>query len=121
MKLSCHVSLPWVHLVSESVIVESFESGENVSVYMRDQSPLNTQIVARAVDIYLKMLLKDNFVHSDVHPGERPLPDMPSLARLAYWWQVRLVVDQKSSSTCCLQTYVSGCFWYGLSELRSSM
>ena len=31
--------------------------------------PLPLQIVALGVDTYLKMLLEDNFVHTDLHPG----------------------------------------------------
>ena len=37
--------------------------------YIREVSPFNTRIVALGVDTYLKMLLQDNFVHTDLHPG----------------------------------------------------
>ena len=37
--------------------------------YIRQPAPFNTQIVALGVDTYLKMLLTDNFVHTDLHPG----------------------------------------------------
>ena len=37
--------------------------------YIREPSPFNTQIVSLGVDTYLKMLLADNFVHTDLHPG----------------------------------------------------
>jgi hypothetical protein len=46
-------------------------AGESVSKYIREVSPFNTRIVALGVDTYLKMLLQDNFVHTDLHPGER--------------------------------------------------
>ena len=54
-------------------------TGESVAKYIRGTSPYNTQIVALGVDTYLKMLLADNFVHTDLHPGNimirpRPLP-----------------------------------------------
>ncbi len=42
-----------------------------MSKYIRERSPFNTRIVALGVDTYLKMLLEDNFVHTDLHPGER--------------------------------------------------
>ncbi|GFR47223.1 hypothetical protein Agub_g8906 [Astrephomene gubernaculifera] len=32
-------------------------------------SPLNTTVVCLGVDTYLQMLLQDNFVHTDLHPG----------------------------------------------------
>ena len=37
--------------------------------YIANPAPCNTQIVALGVDAYLKMLLHDNFVHTDLHPG----------------------------------------------------
>ena len=44
-------------------------AGESVAKYIREPSPFNTQIVSLGVDTYLKMLLADNFVHTDLHPG----------------------------------------------------
>ena len=44
-------------------------AGESVANYIRERSPFNTRIVALGVDTYLKMLLQDNFVHTDLHPG----------------------------------------------------
>ena len=37
--------------------------------YIANPAACNTQIVALGVDAYLKMLLHDNFVHTDLHPG----------------------------------------------------
>lgn len=54
---------------SASVLVETFERGSSVTRYMRAPAPFNPQIVALGVDAYLKMLLADNFVHTDLHPG----------------------------------------------------
>ncbi len=56
-------------LASEAVLVETFEAGRSVSHYIRNPGPLNTHIVALGVDTYLKMLLRDNLVHTDLHPG----------------------------------------------------
>lgn len=56
-------------LVSESVLVETFEPGESVSRFIKTPSEMNTKIVTLGVDAYLKMLLSDNFVHTDLHPG----------------------------------------------------
>lgn len=44
-------------------------AGKSVAKYIGNRSPRNTQIVALGVDAYLKMLLHDNFVHTDLHPG----------------------------------------------------
>lgn len=54
---------------SESVLIETFEAGRSVSHYIRTPGWMNTHIVALGVDTYLKMLLQDNFVHTDLHPG----------------------------------------------------
>ena len=56
-------------LASASVLVESFEPGHSVARYIREPSPLNGEIVSLGVDAYLQMLLADNFVHTDLHPG----------------------------------------------------
>ena len=44
-------------------------AGDSVAKYIRSPQAINTQIVALGVDTYLKMLLADNFVHTDLHPG----------------------------------------------------
>jgi predicted unusual protein kinase regulating ubiquinone biosynthesis (AarF/ABC1/UbiB family) len=36
---------------------------------MKRRTPINAQIVGLGVDAFLKMLLVDNFVHTDLHPG----------------------------------------------------
>ena len=56
-------------LVSESVLVETYEEGVSVARFIKAPSELNTKIVTLGVDAYLKMLLSDNFVHTDLHPG----------------------------------------------------
>lgn len=40
-----------------------------VSRYIEAPGPINTAIVSAGVDVYLKMLLQEGFVHSDMHPG----------------------------------------------------
>ncbi|CAK0783811.1 hypothetical protein CVIRNUC_007011 [Coccomyxa viridis] len=61
--------LPLPGMDTEAVLVETYEAGESVAKYIRQASPYNTQIVALGIDTYLKMLLHDNFVHTDLHPG----------------------------------------------------
>lgn len=64
--------------------METFEPGHSVAKYIKSPSPLNTRIVAIGVDTYIKMLLQDNFVHTDLHPGEmRPGGGRRYRARLA--------------------------------------
>jgi hypothetical protein len=56
-------------LAAPGVLVESWESGRSLSAYCRARSPVNTQLVGLGVDAYLAMLLRFNFVHTDLHPG----------------------------------------------------
>ncbi|KXZ56229.1 hypothetical protein GPECTOR_1g2 [Gonium pectorale] len=60
---------PLPGLVRREVLVESWEAGRSVAGFIRRPTPLNTAIVCLGVDTYLKMLLQDNFVHTDLHPG----------------------------------------------------
>ena len=74
---------------SKSVLVESFEPGVLVSKYTTDQTlgtkaklpPLDHHrshfIVSRGEDLYLKMLLLDNLMHADLHPGNILLDAQP--------------------------------------------
>lgn len=70
-KLSASVVVPrpFDELTRESVLVETFEPGKSVTKYIQAPHSCNTKIVAVGVDTYLKMLLQDNFVHTDLHPG----------------------------------------------------
>ncbi|XP_038981700.1 probable serine/threonine-protein kinase abkC isoform X2 [Phoenix dactylifera] len=63
---------PLYPLVHPSVLVETFEQGESVSHYV-DEFEGNTQIKRDLAHIgthaLLKMLVVDNFIHADMHPG----------------------------------------------------
>ena len=71
------VGVPRLLLATESVLVESFASGRTVGSFTqqpglaRKSLTLSQRqyIVRRGVDIYLKMLLVDNLMHADLHPG----------------------------------------------------
>lgn len=60
---------PLPGMVRPEVMVETWEAGRSVSHYIRQPSPVNSTVVCLGVDTYLKMLLADNFVHTDLHPG----------------------------------------------------
>jgi aarF domain-containing kinase len=53
------------------VLVESFEPGTHIERFTReDISPDVRQTIASVgMDAFLKMMLVDNFVHADLHPG----------------------------------------------------
>ncbi|KAE8613255.1 hypothetical protein XENTR_v10007642 [Xenopus tropicalis] len=58
-------------LVTRNILVETFEDGEPVSLYLRepDAAPIKQRIAGMGVDMLLKMIFTDNFVHADLHPG----------------------------------------------------
>ncbi|XP_053575011.1 uncharacterized aarF domain-containing protein kinase 2 [Bombina bombina] len=57
--------------ITRNVLVETFEEGEPVSVYLQepDTSPIKQRIAKMGSDMLLKMVFVDNFVHADLHPG----------------------------------------------------
>ncbi|KAH7306834.1 hypothetical protein KP509_22G033200 [Ceratopteris richardii] len=59
---------PFVH---PAILVESFERGENVSNFidLSDNSNVNRKLAHLGSSTVLKMLLEDNFIHADMHPG----------------------------------------------------
>lgn len=63
---------PVYPLVHPAVLVESFEQGESVSNYIdlpADNSKVNRKLAYIGTNTILKMLLVDNFIHADMHPG----------------------------------------------------
>ena len=80
-------------LVTPDVLVESFEEGRPISAFVDGDaagSPVAAGLAGLGLDCYLKMLLRDNFIHADLHPGNmlvRPAPDPGTslLARAAAW------------------------------------
>jgi aarF domain-containing kinase len=60
---------------TSQVLIESFEHGTNIEEYLEDTehikfSPeLKKQIAQYGINMFLKMMLVDNFVHADLHPG----------------------------------------------------
>ena len=74
------VAIPRVFHASPAVLIEAFVPGRTVGSYTslggggslaaRELSKEQRRyIVRRGVDIYLKMLLVDNLMHADLHPG----------------------------------------------------
>jgi len=69
------VGLPRVLFASETVLIQTLAAGVPVSRYTTKEGRLLLSaaqrhlIVRRGVEIYLKMLLQDNLMHADMHPG----------------------------------------------------
>lgn len=62
---------PVYPLVHPAVLVESYEQGESVSHYIElpEKSKVNRKLAHIGTHTFLKMLLVDNFIHADMHPG----------------------------------------------------
>lgn len=56
-------------LVTSDVLVESFEEGDHISSYLGTDGAHNKRLAYLGMTCYLKMLLRDNFIHADLHPG----------------------------------------------------
>ena len=55
--------------MSTDVLVESFEEGDLITRYVRSPHRHNAMLAQTGVDVFLTMMLKDNFIHADLHPG----------------------------------------------------
>lgn len=67
---------------SEAVLVETYEQGRPITDYIAHGSKSRNAVERRVADLgiglYLKMMLLDNFVHSDLHPGNMLVRMLPS-------------------------------------------
>ncbi|KAK9803443.1 hypothetical protein WJX73_001415 [Symbiochloris irregularis] len=62
--------VPVYPLVTPEVLVETFEHGRLITAFVDNPSnPHNAALANLGRDCYLKMLLNDNFIHADLHPG----------------------------------------------------
>ncbi|CAG9467420.1 unnamed protein product [Pedinophyceae sp. YPF-701] len=87
--------VPLYPLVATAALVESFCEGSSIVPLLEatDPGPFNKELAQVGLNSYLQMLLRDNWVHADLHPGNllvtvpeikvsRPLA---TLRRLASW------------------------------------
>ncbi|KGL82262.1 putative aarF domain-containing protein kinase 2, partial [Tinamus guttatus] len=58
-------------LVTADVLVETFEESEPISQYLHTEiaPQLKQRLAKMGMDMLLKMVFVDNFVHADLHPG----------------------------------------------------
>ncbi|OVA07980.1 UbiB domain [Macleaya cordata] len=63
---------PLYPLVHPAVLVETYEQGESVSHFVDElegNDPMKSALAHIGTNALLKMLLVDNFIHADMHPG----------------------------------------------------
>jgi len=114
----CTFPQPTEGLVSQDVLVETFEAGESVATFLKrngdraincwrklengewqmerqdsegwedsDENAMRSSIALCGVQSYLKMMIWDNLIHADLHPGNVliRMEDIGPLARLQRW------------------------------------
>ncbi|KAJ1904795.1 hypothetical protein IWQ60_012394, partial [Tieghemiomyces parasiticus] len=60
----------WQDLSSPEVLVETYERAIPLAVLLRNKgSPFDGQIAGMGLNAFLKMVIYDNFIHADLHPG----------------------------------------------------
>ena len=61
---------PYTEFTTRSVLVEEFAQGIPLSDFMENGGGVFQQdIASEGLDAFLRMLLLDNFIHADLHPG----------------------------------------------------
>ncbi|MBE3050193.1 hypothetical protein IMZ48_48390, partial [Candidatus Bathyarchaeota archaeon] len=76
---------PYPELTTRNVLVEEFASGMPLSAFLDfGGGVFQTAVSDEGLDAFLRMVLLDNFIHSDLHPGnimvrfyERSRPELP--------------------------------------------
>mmetsp|Transcript_48047 Transcript_48047/g.153990 ORF Transcript_48047/g.153990 Transcript_48047/m.153990 type:complete len:650 (+) Transcript_48047:195-2144(+) len=61
--------MPVAPFVAERVLVESWEEGTQITEYLHGDHHFNPSVARLGCMTLLKMMMKDNFIHADLHPG----------------------------------------------------
>ena len=56
-------------LATEAVLVETFMQGDGLGNAIKRKTSRNSELCSLGVHTYMLMLLRDNFIHQDLHPG----------------------------------------------------
>lgn len=76
---------PYAEFTTRNVLVEEFAQGIPLADFMENGGGVfQKDIASEGLDAFLRMLLLDNFIHADLHPGnimvrfyEAEMPEMP--------------------------------------------
>lgn len=108
---------PQVLFASPAVLVETYEAGELATDFVRRGTEVARAeaqfVIARGEDAYLQMLLVDNFMHADLHPGNlvfrrAGLLGKPQLVLLDAGMAAHLTDDERRNFIGLLQAIGDG-------------
>eukprot|EP00403_Amphidinium_massartii_P020582 CAMPEP_0178402238 /NCGR_PEP_ID=MMETSP0689_2-20121128/16730_1 /TAXON_ID=160604 /ORGANISM="Amphidinium massartii, Strain CS-259" /LENGTH=484 /DNA_ID=CAMNT_0020023115 /DNA_START=64 /DNA_END=1519 /DNA_ORIENTATION=+ len=74
------VAIPHVIAVSESVMVTEVARGVSLSVFIKQNQPakLRRMVFTSLIDMMARMVLVNNFIHGDLHPGNIFVSTVPA-------------------------------------------
>ncbi|ORY61404.1 uncharacterized protein BCR38DRAFT_348346 [Pseudomassariella vexata] len=80
---------PYLEFTTRNVLIEEFAQGIPLADFLENGGGVFQKDIAQeGLDAFLRMLLLDNFIHADLHPGnimvrfyETQKPDLPRLSR----------------------------------------
>ncbi|KAJ9526905.1 hypothetical protein QJQ45_017721 [Haematococcus lacustris] len=78
---------PIYPFVAKDVLVESFEDGALISTFVNQPDYKHRGMLAETgLTCYLQMLLRDNFIHADLHPGNILVKEVDTRSALGGGW-----------------------------------
>nr|GMC70166.1 probable serine/threonine-protein kinase abkC [Ipomoea batatas] len=97
---------PLYPLVHPAVLVETFEHGDNVLHYidgLEGQEHIKSSLAHIGTHALLKMLLVDNFIHADMHPGMTAELSNKDRLTLLEFFKAVAIRDGRTAAECTLR------------------
>jgi aarF domain-containing kinase len=64
-----NITFPEPLYYNEKLLIETFEEGKSIAEFTDIDNKFRLELADMGVNLYLKMLFGDNFLHGDLHPG----------------------------------------------------
>jgi aarF domain-containing kinase len=69
---------PLMELTSSDVLFETYEDGQSISKFLERDKPTKSKLANICLEVLLKMVFEDNFVHGDLHGGNILVRESPA-------------------------------------------